>query len=821
MSRKIEKSAQDDRSQDYIGLNKMYSDSKSGLTAFSQGMNNVISGAQAVSGLSSRITDVVHGLGGLSSVKSSKKIRETLTNGFLKNSGLTNLGNFGGTFVPDTEFIPDYFVNAFDEPTYLTFRIEFDFENPRNLMFDEKLLNTSLGSYKNIDDSERYKLGNTIYDYMPEPFLEDGIINELNNYTSSSLSEDNIEIIHRYSAEDYLAYNKGEYGRARLMRKIKMALKDIQNNFPYYFYSIEGLNSLNKIDPKTGRRVNEGELTIKCYEGIDLKITQLLQMIRKVMWDDIYQRWALPDMMRYFSMRIYISEIRTFHEQHSFFDPNGMFDSGSSTFSIDPDLNLYNFFGDQSIRTATTLPKQGIWDEISNMANDILSAAGAMSSQFGGIQEQNLMQGVNAITNTINGVEGALKNAVQLMCISAINHVMPTICLECHMCEFDIQDTFVNLDTLNSTSGEPQEQTIKIKVGQVEDYQVYPLDRNLKVSNEPNAKGYYLDTTLYGMDKSRAEHDDDSYAQARVDGYTGSTVFADRLFDKTFNVEMRNSYDDSNSRDNGVNQDKLYRHMSTLYDDALKSYFANYGFNINDNMHTNHTLRAQIYSEKAQDSIYNVDQGKSLRYKKNSLQLTTGILSVLYSALNAVNSFTGTALYSKATQYKNNIFDKPDALTQEDLKDTLPEIYNAAQAIRDVADKFRNSDYEPEFLQRAGESYLTTLAYSKATRNNALGIIAHDIYDGLHNMYDTSSNNYNAYTYGTPIYDISTNSYDPVNHSPEPNFSLNIQNPNIQSPGNVFSPMDRRYYSTIGQNPDYNRDMDHDIMPVNNGPAEV
>ena len=140
MSRKIEKNAQSDRSQDYIGLNKMYSDSKSGLTAFSQGMNNVISGAQAVSGLSSRIIDVVHGLGGLSSVKSSKKIRETLTNGFLKNSGLTNLGSFGGTFVPDTEFIPDYFVNAFDEPTYLTFRIEFDFENPRNLMFDEKCI---------------------------------------------------------------------------------------------------------------------------------------------------------------------------------------------------------------------------------------------------------------------------------------------------------------------------------------------------------------------------------------------------------------------------------------------------------------------------------------------------------------------------------------------------------------------------------------------------------------------------------------------------------------------------------------------------------
>jgi hypothetical protein len=36
-------------------------------------------------------------------------------------------------------------------------------------------------------------------------------------------------------------------------------------------------------------------------------------LYRKIAWDDTYQRWVLPDMMRYFTLKILIAEFRTFH----------------------------------------------------------------------------------------------------------------------------------------------------------------------------------------------------------------------------------------------------------------------------------------------------------------------------------------------------------------------------------------------------------------------------------------------------------------------------------------------------------------------------
>ena len=58
---------------------------------------------------------------------------------------------------------------------------------------------------------------------------------------------------------------------------------------------------------------DNNKLTIKCLEGLDQKITQLMQLYRKAAWDDVYQRWILPDMMRFFTMRIYVSEMKLFH----------------------------------------------------------------------------------------------------------------------------------------------------------------------------------------------------------------------------------------------------------------------------------------------------------------------------------------------------------------------------------------------------------------------------------------------------------------------------------------------------------------------------
>jgi hypothetical protein len=89
----------------------------------------------------------------------------------------------------------------------------------------------------------------------------------------------------------------------------------LQNNYQYYFQNISGIDSLLKIDPKRGIRVpKDGKVTLRMLEGLDLKITHLLNLYRKIAWDDVYQRWILPDMMRYFMMDIYITEFRIFHQ---------------------------------------------------------------------------------------------------------------------------------------------------------------------------------------------------------------------------------------------------------------------------------------------------------------------------------------------------------------------------------------------------------------------------------------------------------------------------------------------------------------------------
>ena len=674
-------------------------------------LSGVSSGAEAASSVTSRVFDLINS-GQNPNVASVAKVRDINTNGFLSQESL---------------FVPKYFVRAFDEPTYLTFRIEFCFDNPRNAMYN----NNIIGEGTTIN---RVFYGDTAFDYLPEAFLQDGVLAQADTQMTSTeikynpwkrdsdiYTYENNTVSCFYSTEDYLAYSLGEFGRARLMRKIKMELKDIQDNFPYYFRSVEGLSSLNKIDPKTGKRVDKGEIIIKCYEGLDMKITQLLQMIRKVMWDDVYQRWVLPDMMKFFSMKIYVSEIRTFHEMHS-----AMMEG--SFFNTKPKLNTYDFNLSATARNATVFPPSGedLYSKIMKITGGILTAAQAIGSTF--FEDSWLNNAITQAGNvysTYSDVASSLTNAYQIMCISAINNIMPTICFELHMCEFNIEDTFVEMNALKSTSDEPQEQTIKIKVGQVEDYQVYPLDRNLKQTNDKN--GYMIDTRIYGFDETQYEdgnpHAADSEMYSlREDGFTGTTAFADRVFDKDFNKELRAAYEKADIDGTGVYQDKIYRHLSNMYDGALKSYFANLAIDINsDDYNTPITPRSNMYSKNgAVNEMYGANG--ALRYKRNSLPMYTNIMSLIYSGLNATGLLINNpySTFSKATN-----------ITHETLEQELPDVYAATQALRATFKHMHDNNFDEEALVMANA--LHSFAFSKATQNSALGSVAQHIYSNVFN----------------------------------------------------------------------------------------
>ena len=393
------------------------------------------------------------------------KIRALYTNGF---------------FAQDSLFTPQFFVRAFDEPTYLTFRIEFITNDKRNTAYNNAglmgLVGDSAGVYYNM------------YDYMPEPFLQDF---GYSNHGDASYGR-------TYSSETYLDINLGDHGRAAMLHNFKAALKDIEKNFPFYFKSISGLSSLTTVNPTHGARVKDAVLTLDCLEGLDLKITQLLNMYRKIVWDDTYQRWVLPDMMRYFGMRIYISEIRLFHSMKKGSSWKGL---NIDPFQKNSESGLYDF-RDANVRNAYSLPlnKSNTWDSLHNA----ISTGTAVSNTFLGTQSnitkamENVSGIYTGITDTMSEIDDMFNDV--MLCNNAINEVMPTICLECHLCEFDISETMEHIGQLYNNNKETKELSakIKIKVGQVQEKHAYPLNRFLDVVND-----HYGISRLSNFDKTQ------------------------------------------------------------------------------------------------------------------------------------------------------------------------------------------------------------------------------------------------------------------------------------------------------------------------------
>ena len=411
------------------------------------GYGNVISTIGNLSGSAGSIIKKIKSLN--SKEMSVGAIRDLNTNGFLAQN---------------SQFKPNFFARAFDEPTYLSFRIEFMFNDP-----EMAIRNTAYNNQGINDSAIRTAFYGQMYDYMPEPFLNDFFTKD--GKGSMKPTDTSVGIL--YSTENYLDINLGDHGRAMLLHTFKRALKDIQDNFPYYFTSLRGIDSITSINPGEGVRVKEGLIELECMEGLDLKITQLLQLYRKIVWDDVYQRWILPDMMRYFGMRIYVSEIRLFSDVKN---ENGTV--GTWDFSKEAYRNMtYNGQVDES---------GGSFLELVKNDPNMLRKSTAVSQSFLGTKSI-ITKALNYTSGTVNtrlGVYESINGALNQLeyCNNAINEVMPTLCFECHMCEFDIKDTLSHISELKSSNKDTSspKPKIKIKVGQVREKQSYPLNATLQ-----------------------------------------------------------------------------------------------------------------------------------------------------------------------------------------------------------------------------------------------------------------------------------------------------------------------------------------------------
>ena len=371
-----------------------------------------------VSSVGNIVNSTVNKLGGLftSDDYTPSSIRDKYTNGF-----------YGDT----THFRPSVFARLFDEPTYLTFRIVFNF------------------GYNFRNDASSGMEYSFSYDYLPEPLLD----------TSEK----------GYSTYNYLRDVLGETKRAALLKQFINELKDIQTNYPYYFTKLSGLNNLTKIDTKSGIRIkDDATIEIECYDAIDLKITQLMQLYRKIAWDDVYQRWILPDMMRLFNFKIYVSEIRLFHDM-------------SESISSPKYGRVFDFKSGTTEMSNATSYDQISDSNILGSINNVLNSASALSERVFGSSSKvaKVLNTANQITDTASEIISGLNNSIVRLCNNAINDVMPTICFDCHMCQFMIDDTLSSIDSLKSNKPDMLSSKIRISVGQVLETQSYPLNIGL------------------------------------------------------------------------------------------------------------------------------------------------------------------------------------------------------------------------------------------------------------------------------------------------------------------------------------------------------
>lgn len=472
--------------------------------------SDILSAAgRTVSGVSAAASSISSILNS-SAEGSPNYIRGLYTNGFIGSPAM---------------FTPNVFSRLFDEPTYLTFRIEFDF---------------NVDNIENNAPTSKEKYGYETFDYMPQPLLSlgdqtlvqigtkniggqdnptSGLYDEMtavklvNNY-STGIKMPIYRVGKSYSAYRYLRDVVGDDQRADMMFTFVNALKDIQDNYPYYFTSIEGLGDLLKVEPSAGIRIkdNEGILTLKCYEGLDLKVTQIAQLYRKIVWDDVYQRWILPDMMRYFHMKIYVSEIRLFH-------------SASKSMSEPKKSRLYDI---ANMVNATSYDEAFSSFNALNNLDNLLNNASLISARFLGTDSAltNTVNSVNQTIDTIQSAIGDIKSDFTYLCNNAINDVMPTICIDCGMCEFVIDDTLGHINSLSSAkSTEFTQPSLKIRVGKVLDSQAYPLNVGLRTTSD----GYSMLT-------------DDSESNTPANAYMGGAYFSDAELMRSSHVSRYSNY---------------------------------------------------------------------------------------------------------------------------------------------------------------------------------------------------------------------------------------------------------------------------------------
>jgi len=96
--------------------------------------------------------------------------------------------------------------------------------------------------------------------------------------------------------------------------KFKKALLDINRNTPWFFQGLQGVDrAITAFDPNNPYfGGDDAKLTLSCLESINLRVSGLMHLYRKAVFDEVKWNWILPENLRKFSMVVYVTEVRKF-----------------------------------------------------------------------------------------------------------------------------------------------------------------------------------------------------------------------------------------------------------------------------------------------------------------------------------------------------------------------------------------------------------------------------------------------------------------------------------------------------------------------------
>lgn len=244
---------------------------------FLKGFNSLLTGDTKTNELEQKVTDSE------SWILSSGR--------FMEQNEIMERFHMGNEYGADMS--SEVFRSGFEDPTRLMFKVEFG-------DWGCSVLDT-----ETIKNQQKTSLYNNIYyedyDQFPMGLLDLNFLEFVNTENWSNQEH--------YNTYNYLM-NRNEDARASYIKTFVQGLYEIQRSMPYLFKKITGLEKLTSFEPGKGVRLKDAKITLECYEGIDLKIRTLLEMYRKAAYDDVWQRWILPDIYRYFKMIIYVFDRR-------------------------------------------------------------------------------------------------------------------------------------------------------------------------------------------------------------------------------------------------------------------------------------------------------------------------------------------------------------------------------------------------------------------------------------------------------------------------------------------------------------------------------